>query len=130
MQRQIDQETADQHTRTYLAGAEVEKQRDLAERRKRVQIKVNAKLELESQMRENARRRREAPMSDVEKLFNRTLLGHVDTYERDKELPLKSYPKEYLPKGLNDTEKQLTEHHSRKELKSARGLISTAKSVH
>ena len=67
VQKQADKETADQHSKNYLAGADEEKQRDLEERRQRVQKKIEAKLELESQMRENARRRREAPMSDVEK---------------------------------------------------------------
>lgn len=128
VQKQADKETADQHSKNYLAGADEEKQRDLEERRQRVQKKIEAKLELESQMRENARRRREAPMSDVEKLFNRNLLGHVDTYEQTKTLPLNSFPKEYLPRDLTGTEKELTHHHSRRELKSARGLIKTGKS--
>lgn len=129
VQKQVDKQTADEHSKNYLAGADAEKQRDLEERRQRVQIKINAKLELEAQMRENARRRREAPMSDVEKLFNKNLLGHVDTYEHSKKLPLTSFPKEYLPRDLMDTEKELTGHHSRRELKSARGLLKTGKSV-
>jgi hypothetical protein len=125
VQRQVEKEVADQQSKTYLAGAEAEKKRELEERRQRVQLKINAKMELESQMRENARRRRVAPMSDVEKLMNKGLLGHVDAYEKHKKLPLRPFPKEFLPRGLEDTENQLTEHHSRTELKSARGLLKS-----
>jgi hypothetical protein len=118
-----EKDTAQQYSQAYLATANAEKQREVEERRKRVQLKLQAKLELQGQMRENARRRREAPMSDIEKLINKPLLAHVDTFEKQKQLPLCPYPAEFLPKGLKATQSQLTELHSRQELTSARGLL-------
>ena len=87
---------------------------------------VQAKLELEAQMRENARRRREAPMSDIEQAVNRPLLADVDKYEATQALKLKPYPAEFLPKDLQVVQGKLNEQHARAKLKSARGIISSS----
>jgi hypothetical protein len=89
-------------------------------------VTVQAKLELEAQMRENARRRREAPMSDIEKIVNGPLLKDVDVYEATQALKLKPYPTEFLPKDLKATQNALNEQHARQRLKSARGLIAAS----
>ena len=75
-------------------------------------------------MRENARRRREAPMSDIEKTVNKPLLRAVDQYEETQALKLKPYPAEFLPKDLQSVQAKLNEHHARAKLKSARGLLT------
>lgn len=85
---------------------------------------LQAKLELEAQMRENARRRREAPMSDIEKTVNGPLLRKVDAYEATQRLALKPFPAEFLPSELQSTQSKLNEHHARARLKSARGLLT------
>ena len=77
-------------------------------------------------MRENARRRREAPMSDIEQAVNRPLLADVDKYEATQALKLKPYPPEFLPKDLQVVQGKLNEQHARAKLKSARGLISSS----
>ena len=87
---------------------------------------VQAKLELEAQMRANAKARREAPMSDVEKLVNQPLLRQVDKYEATSSLQLKPFPAEFLPKDLQKTQELLNEQHARQRLKSARGLVHAA----
>jgi hypothetical protein len=87
-------------------------------------MNVQAKLELEVQMRENARRRREAPMSDIEKTVNKPLLRAVDAYEATQALALKPYPAEFLPKDLQKAQAKLNDHHARAALKSARGLLT------
>lgn len=77
-------------------------------------------------MRANAQRRREAPMSDTEKLVNRPLLADVDKYEATAALKLKPFPAEFLPKDLQKTQALLNEQHARQKLKSARGLIGSS----
>lgn len=116
-------EEQQQYSQRYLATAEAERLRDLEERRARVQLKLQAKLDLEAQMRENARRRLEAPMSDIERTVNAPLLRAVDTFESTAVLPLKPYPAEFLPRDLKDTQARLSEAHARGKLRSARGLI-------
>ena len=82
---------------------------------------LQAKLELEAQMRESARRRREEPMSALEKAVNKPLLQHVDAFEATAQLPLQPYPAEFLPRDLQAVQAQLTEQHARAALKTARG---------
>lgn len=77
-------------------------------------------------MRENARRRREEPMSAIERAVNKPLLRSVDTYEMTAQLPLKPYPAEFLPRDLQDAQARLTEAHARAALKSARGASAAA----
>eukprot|EP00892_Ulva_mutabilis_P000621 jgi/Ulvmu1/1055/UM105_0013.1 len=113
----------DAYSKRYLATAEAERVRDLEERRQRVQLKLQAKLDLEAQMRENARRRTEAPMSDIERMVNAPLLRAVDTFENTEVLPLKPYPAEFLPRDLKEVQAKLSEAHARGKLKSARGLV-------
>jgi hypothetical protein len=84
---------------------------------------LQAKLDLEAQMRENARRRREAPMSEIEKTVNKPLLKEVDTYEATHMAKLKPYPAEFLPKDLQETQRILNEHHARRRITTARGLL-------
>lgn len=116
-------EEQDKYSKKYLATAEAERQRDLEERRQRVQLKLQAKLDLEAQMRENARRRVEAPMSDIERTVNAPLLRNVNTFESTAALPLKAYPAEFLPRDLKEVQAKLSEAHARGKLKSARGLV-------
>lgn len=73
-------------------------------------------------MRENARRRRQAPMSDIERRLNGPLLAEVDRYEATDAARLKPYPAEYLPRDLKAVQSAMDEHHARARLKSARGL--------
>jgi hypothetical protein len=114
----------ERYSKAFLATADAETAKDVEEKRLKLQMRLKTKLELEAQMRENARRRVVAQMSETEKLVNKPLLSAVSEFEASKSLSLKPYPAEFLPKDLRVTQDKLNSLHSKMKIQSARHLIS------